>query len=519
MKAYTKSDIEHIYRQLMQRAHEHAECGKWDKAVNGIESAAEWAYNFNLFYTDADAETMLKKMVDANIRHFSIHSSDPDRCVLIDSFCLDNRGLVQQYLRAMRKCNMRILYVCTASTTSYGKGILKELRDDEKADVLLLSGGSHDVIKQVNEVASTIASFSPSSLFLHLKPWDCVALMVCHALGGVQKYNINLTDHAFWLGASFIDYNLEFRPYGMTVSLEQRNLKQNQLLPIPIYPIEPLGHQFRGIPKLPEGAIIVFTGGAVYKMLGKDDIFFRMMDVILDISPEVYILVAGFGPDKQFDDKCQSMRNGDRVIQIGIRDDIDAVFDHIDIFLATYPTTGDLMNQYAAKHGKPIIAYHDIDDAESVVEESLNHFQNHFRSYASIEDMTAYASRLIHDEAFRRSEGLVLQEGLMTEERFAEAFLTTITTHLPQWQWERDQIDYEAFFKRYLELENANGFSATKALAKQQGLSLLTTLSGFRLQALQALISYMCGAPIKELLVWLMPSFMKHQLLTKKQSV
>jgi len=174
------------------------------------------------------------------------------------------------------------------------------------------------------------------------------------------------------------------------------------------------------------------------------------------------------------------------------------------------------MLQYAAKHGKPIIAYHEAGDVMNLPEEIVNNYQNHYRSYASIEDMTAYAARLIRDEAFRHAEGLVLQDGLMTEERFAEAFLQTITTRLPQWQWDRDRIDYDAFFERYLELENTSGFSATKALAMRQGLSLVATLSGFRVQAAQALIQYMCGAPFKELLVWLMPSFIKQRLLSKK---
>lgn len=516
MKPYTKQGIEHIYRRLMRRAHQNAEGGKGSQAVNDVKAAAEWAYHFNLFYADLDAEDLLKNIANAYIPHIQVPSGDENRCVLIDSFCLDHRGLVQQYLRAMRKHHLRLLYICTASTTAFGTDTLQELREENQAEVLLLAEKSLDPIQQARLAAEAIASFSPSRIFLHLTPWDGVALMACHAVKGPQKYNINLTDHAFWLGASFIDYNLEFRPYGMTVSIEQRHLNQAQLLSMPIYTIDPSSHQFRGLPQLSERAVKVFTGGAVYKMLGKGDIFFRMMDVILDTSPEVYILVAGFGPNKQFDEKCQSMRNGDRVIQIGIRDDIDAVFDHIDIFLGTYPTAGDLMNQYAAKHGKPIIAYHDIDDAESVIEESLNHYQNHFRSYTSLEDMTAYAARLIYDEAFRHSEGLVLQEGLMTEDRFAEAFLKTITTHLPQWQWERDRIDYKAFFERYLELENANGFSATKALAKQQGLFLITTLPGFRVQAAQALIQYMREAPFKELLVWLMPSFIKHRLLSKK---
>lgn len=514
MKPYTKRDIEGIYRQLMKSAHENAESGKWVKAVNDVKSAAEWAYNFNLFYADADAEKLLKKMAEANIPKLSVGNGDKSRCVLIDSFCLDNRGLVQQYLRAMRKCDMQILYICTASTTSYGTDTLKELHDDEKAEVLILSGSNHDAIGQADVVAATIASFSPSRIFLHLTPWDCVALMACHTVDGPQKYNINLTDHAFWLGASFIDYNLEFRPYGMTVSIEQRHLNRNQLLPLPYYPIEPVSKEFCGLPSLPPAAIRILTGGGLYKMMGKNGIFFRLMDAVLALSPDVYILVAGFDRDLRFEDQCKTMKHGDRVVQIGLRSDINAVFKHCDIYLSTYPMIGGLMLQYAAKHGKPIIAYHEAGDVMNVPEEIVNNYQDQFRSYSTIEDMTAYAARLVHDEAFRRSEGLVLQEGLMTENRFADAFLTTITSHQPQWKWERDRIDYDAFFERYLELENSNGFSATKSLAKQQGFSLIPKLSGFRIQALQTLMGYMYKAPVKELMVWLMPTCIKHKLLS-----
>lgn len=504
MTPYSKQDIEGIYRLLMKSAHEHAECGKWHQAVTDVKSAAEWAYHFNLFYADADAEQLLRTISEANIPQQQVHHGISNRCVLIDSFCLDNRGLIQQYLRALLKCDMQLLYVCTASTTSYGQDILKELHADSHAKILLLSEGSSDVIQQANRVATAIADFSPSRIFLHLKPWDVVALMACHAVEGPVKYNINLTDHAYWLGASLMDYNLEFRPYGMTVSLEKRGLKQHQLLPLPYYPVEPVSKAFCGLPDLPSNAIRILTGGALYKMMGKNNIFFQLMDTILALSPDAYILVAGFAPDKHFAACCQSMKHGDRVVQIGLRSDIDAVFEHCDIYLSTYPMIGGLMLQYAAKHGKPIIAYHDADDVMNLPEEILNCYQNQYRSYSSIDDMANYAARLINDVAFRRSEGAVLQEGLMTQERFAEAFRQTIADHRPLWSWQNDRIDYDAFFQRYLELENTSGFSATKALARQQGLALVKKLHGFRLQALQALVGYMREAPMKELLAWLM---------------
>ena len=147
MKPYTKRDIEHIYRQLMKRAHENAECARGSQAVHDVRVAAEWAYHFNLFYADPDAEQLLRTIADAHIPHLQVPGGDDNRCVLIDSYCLDNRGLIQQYLRAILKCDMQLLYVCTASTTSYGHDILKELHADSQAKILLLSEGIDDCLE------------------------------------------------------------------------------------------------------------------------------------------------------------------------------------------------------------------------------------------------------------------------------------------------------------------------------------------------------------------------------------
>ena len=103
MKSYSKQDIELIYQQLIKRARQNVEKKKWAKAVSNVESAAEWAYNFNLFYADADAEKLLQEVADVHIPRLNVYGGDENRCVLIDSFCLDNRGLAQQYLRAMKK--------------------------------------------------------------------------------------------------------------------------------------------------------------------------------------------------------------------------------------------------------------------------------------------------------------------------------------------------------------------------------------------------------------------------------
>ena len=437
--------------------------GHINRALKGLEAASIWAYNLNFVYTDADAEKLIKDIAENKIERKQIDNPIHNRCVLIDSFLLDNRGLSQQYLRAMMANDMEILVVYTTAGGNIGRDTLSEIKSYNKAKFLSFKKGM-DLIEEAQQINKSIEVFSPAHIFLHLTPWDVVALMACHSIKGPKTYQINLTDHAYWAGANFIDYNLEFRPYGYTVSLEKRGLKAEQLLALPYYPITPISSEFKGFPDLPPNVIKVLTGGALYKMLGKNDIFFHMMERILSVSPYVYILVAGFNPNRSFNEKVSKIKGGDRVVQIGIRHDIDAVFDNCDIFLETYPTSGALMAQYAAIHAKPMIAYRDENDMENAIEEVV-YSEKDYRSYTNLDAMTEYAEKLINDVDFRLTEGQKLHKNMINADHFNQSFFDIINNHHPISGWEKDNIDYEAFFNRYLELENQQ-FLATKAVIR-----------------------------------------------------
>ena len=52
----------------------------------------------------------------------------------------------------------------------------------------------------------------------------------------VMRFQINLTDHAFWLGSTAFDYCIEFRNYGAGISLNERGIDFNKLILLPFYP-------------------------------------------------------------------------------------------------------------------------------------------------------------------------------------------------------------------------------------------------------------------------------------------
>lgn len=463
MKPYIKQDILGIYRDLILSAHKNYTKHRIKSVIKDIASAARWMYDFNYIYSDVETEELIKSISDKYVKKVEIILPKENHCLLIDSFLWDNRGLSQQYLRAMMANDLHIMIISTNSRKNVGKGILSELENYDKV-VFLFFEENIDLITQCNHIVNKVEAFAPKNLFLHISPWDVAALLMCHSIKGPTKFNINLTDHAFWLGASFIDYNLEFRPYGMTVSLEKRGLEKEQILPMPYYPITPLSLDFEGFPDMPSNAIKVFTGGALYKMLGKNDIFFHIMECILNISPVVYILVAGFNKDKRFDEKISKVSGKERVLQIGVRQDIDSVFEHCDIYLSTYPKIGGLMSQYAAKHGKPVIAYHENNDMMNVVEEILNHYQNEFKSFVDLDSLVLYAEKLIKDKTFRRDQGRLLQDGMMNFERFDKEFINAVSYKTTSIKWNKDAIDYDLVSEDYLNLENQNGFMATRNL-------------------------------------------------------
>ena len=492
MNPYTSQDIKNIYCDIVKSAKKNYSKKRYSDVIKDVDTAAGWAYSFNHIYTDPDTESLVKSVAEATIQKVEIELPNSDKCVLIDSFLLDNRGLSQQYLRAMMANNMEILVVYTNAGGSVGKDTLNEIQGYAKASILTFAKDI-DFFEQTRRVVKKIVEFMPAHIFLHLTPWDVVALMACYTIKGAKIYNINLTDHAFWMGASFINYNLEFRPYGRTVSLEKRGLKSEQLIGLPFYPISPKNSEFMGLPEIPVSAVKVFTGGALYKMLGKNDIFFRIMDCVLSVSSDVYIMVAGFNQDKRFDEKCAAMKHGDRVIQIGVRRDIDEVFKRCDIYLGTYPMTGGLMSQYAAKHCKPIIAYHDEGDTMNMVEEFVDFYGSGFKSFSDLKEMKVYASKLVKDAYFRENQGKRLYDGMMNEERFRQEFSSLISLEKTSFSWEKDNIDYDDFFERYLDLENNNGFMATLAVLSKQRAATFRKLKGYKLQMLSGMFQIING--------------------------
>lgn len=463
-KQLTTKDIYKVYNQLINDAYKAFEKKQFEKALNSISTAAYWAYSFNAFYFDKNAEILIKEIGNILYETKDILKTNDNRYVFIDSFCYDNRGLTQQYIRALISLNKEILYIVTSESTQLGHEILKELKSYSNSKIILFSSITGSYNEKISSCINEIINFSPKRILLHISPWDYKALLICHAIKGSTKFNINLTDHAFWLGVTFIDYNIEFRSYGYTVSLEKRELKKEQLLTLPYYPIKSKYTSFQGFPLIDNNHIKILSGGSLYKILGKNDIYFKLLDHILDLSEKVTILIAGFENSKIFENKISKLKHKARIIQIGNRKDIDAVFENCDIYLGTYPICGGLMSQYAAMHAKPILAYFEKNDTMNDIGGIINNYGNPFKGHSDIHDFLIHAKNLINNQDYRIEEGKQLQKALMTEDKFNHEFCILIDTLSNHWSWDKVYIDYEQFASHYLNIENTQNPSAIRYL-------------------------------------------------------
>ena len=463
--ALSYSSCQNIYRKLTTKAARLLSHKNYLQSLHYIKCAARWAYELNFLYADRDLERILIDITDESITKVNITSPSPDRFVLLETHGMDNRGLTQQYIRAFISMGVEFLYISIDCKRNKCTDILNELQEYKKATVVLYDS-SIDEIEKTKQIISKIEGYKPSKLFLHIMPWDTTSLMVAHSLQGVTKYNINLTDHAFWLGVSILDYNIEFRSYGQTVSIEKRGLKKSQLLCLPYYPVLSKDSvDFLGFPKEVEGKTILFTGGAYYKMFGQDGKFFTIIDQLLDQNNDSVVLVAGDGDRNTMDKLLSKLRNRNRVYLIGNRCDINEVFKACDIYIDTYPISGGLMAQYASLNSKPILAYSDFTTFSSDQHNMLKVMGNAVCGYNNIDDFLSYSKKLLYDLKYRSSEGIKNMNLVPSVEDFNDTFRKIVKTHENKYTWDRLSIDYDTMSSVYLNVENNTG-SASIGLLK-----------------------------------------------------
>lgn len=449
----TKQQAEQDYELLKNQAISSFKKNKFETALSNIINASKLAYHINFKYSDFEFENLLNLMSIIIIKKRQFVPNN--RYVFYDCFALSNRNLTQQYIRAFMAWNIEFLLIIINGQADIDPRILAELQGYDKASVFFVPQKGISLIDQARLIAEKINDYAPSKAFLQMTPWDVVGCLVWNAFPNVERYQINLTDHAFWIGIQCVDYVLEFRNYGYNISFQYRGIAQSRLLIQPYYPIMD-SPPFQGITRTGESSIVkLFSGGAPYKVYGAEGLFLNMVKRLLTENSNTIFYYAGGGnmiPMQNFID-ANNLRN--RWILLGNRKDIVEVMKAIDIYIGTYPWGGGLMSLIAAACEKPIVSFVDSFSKHNNVEGLFSMTKNLPQiSYKDLEEFYSAVNVLIKNSVLRKEMGKTLRDAVLSPSEFNSNLKQLIMTKENKENISFMQIDTDNFCQLYINTEN-----------------------------------------------------------------
>ena len=423
----------------------------YSNALELISLAGDILYNYNQYYSDADLEENIKVISERILDKSKLDNLNEDTIIFYDGFGLDTRGLAQIYLSAL--CHFKKVIYVTNKKQSNSLPTIQEI----------LKKGNHFInflpelskIDKIAELKKFIDKVKPKSIFMYTYPNDVVITTILHHYRNViDRYQINLTDHAFWLGNACIDYCVEFRDYGAYISNKYRNIPKEKIILLPYYPIVNKEFDFEGYPFEinKQNSKIIFSGGALYKTFGGGDKYYIIVDYILKKYDEVIFWYAGTGDRSKFDKLVKKYPS--RIFITPERKDLYQVLKHSYFYLSTYPMCGGLMFQYAAIAGRLLLTlkYDDFTEGFLINQENLDiEFEN-------LEELKLKIHRIMNDREYLKQEETQIAKAVITAEQFEKNLISLMKNKETDFNLLFKKIDNRSLLKEYAENMTYNKF-------------------------------------------------------------
>lgn len=416
----------------------------YEAAMEAISVCAELEYYWNQFYVD---DCLEKFLLDIQ-QHFKDESLskkklDSKTVLFYDGFGYDTRGLMLNYVDALLALGYRVVYV-TVDTAKGRQPTLAKLKAYHDF-VLEYLPVSQKMCKVLCCLQGIFSKYCPSKAFIYTLPYDVAGIVAfMNYQGGVERFQINLTDHAFWLGKNAFDYCIEFRDYGAVISKMYRGIEKAKILKLPFTPFVDDTLKFEGFPFEVEGYKVVFSGGGLYKTFDEENTYYRIVRNILSHDDNVIFLYAGFGDDSELK-KLMDKFPG-RVWHIEERRDLYQLMEHVYFYLNTYPFLGGLMTQYAALAGKIPVTMCNGDMSSGFLIDR----ENCKYRFESIEEMMEEIYKLLDDPEYTEAKGKSLKECVPGKGQFRDALGQILTEHSSPYDIRYEEIKTDHFMQDYI---------------------------------------------------------------------
>lgn len=461
-----KNNINPTIEKIQRKLKKDFTHKKMNAVLAEVATLAEIYYEWNQFYYDDELERIYSFAARYMLKGFTKGWDNKKRIKKIilycDTFGNDTRGLSLMYLKALLALNYKVIYV-TRSDKRDSQPVLKKTLQ-EKDIIYKYMDFTVSYVIQIKTLNDIIQRYRPDIAFLYTRPYDVAVFAVFSQYKGkIERYKINLTDHAFWLGKSSFDYCVEFRNYGASISYFKRKIEKKRLIALPYYPYQDKNIIFDGLP-FDEDTKFVFSGGALYKTLGEGNKYYKMVEHILQVDNAIRFVYAGSGDDSQL--RIISKRFPGRVVHIPERKDFIELIRRCVFYLNTYPTVGGQMMQYCALAGKlPITLRHNQASGGLLLNQKEIAIE-----FDSLEEIYAEIDRLLSDEHYRHEREKGLKGCVINESEFQKALALMINTHSTMYKLEYMNIDTSEIAREYRFRFREDVF--VNAIAKKRHMSL-----------------------------------------------
>ena len=435
--------VDELLIKLKQCANKSLEKGSIEKALAAISAGCQIEYEFNQNYVDYDFEnyvTAISEQYRNRLKdRLDNYSPDTKTVLFYDGFGMDVRGVAKMYLSALTKNNYHIIYV----TGNQAAGNLPEtlsILEDADADIRYIDCYS-SYTQWLDDLLNVIFETTPKAMLFYTIPYDssgAVAFAVMDKL--VDRFLIDLTDHAFWLGVNSNDFFCGSREMSASNQLYERKIDKDKLIKLGVNLIVEEGDDHSGLPFDVLTEKYIFSGGALYKTLGdENNYFYRIVDHILSGHKDVKYLYAGFGDASKMDEILK--KYPEQAYLISERKDFYYLIQHCVLYLNTYPMFGGMMMKFSANAGRiPVTLKHDNDSDGLLLDQEDRKIE-----YDTYEELITDVDRLLSEPEYLKEREALLVGSVITEERFVKNVFSTIENHATDYNHSFDHIDTSKF--------------------------------------------------------------------------
>lgn len=416
--------------------------GNYENVLKLTSIYADICYQYNQVYKDEYIEEVLLD-VKKRILKNSEYEPNPNIVLFYDGFGLDLRGWAASYSRALTSLGYSVIYVVSKQSMGKIPHIISEL-DLTKSSVVYLDQNM-SWINRAKGINSIFLQYKPTSAFFYTNPSDVAAAVAFSNNKSAVKFQIDLTDHAFWIGINAFDYILESREMGASIAKYYREIPEKKILRLDCVPYLNKDISREPLPFDITREKYIFTGGALYKTLGDIELlYYKTIRHVLERYTEMKFLYVGEGDSSEI--KKLQCDYPNRVFLLHERSDFFWIMQNCVIYINSYPMFGGLMMRYAAlAHKIPVTLKHNNDsDGLLINQDQLGIEFDSFQDYINEIDL------LLDDEQYRKSKEGLVYDSVMNEIEFASSLDMLIQNHSTPYSFDRiEKFDTTEFRKEY----------------------------------------------------------------------